>query len=61
MKRVLPKGSLVRTMTRAAVFDTSVWGDDADVFRGDRFIGDEGAKLYRELMVFGGGASACRK
>lgn len=48
-------------MTRAAVFDTSVWGDDADVFRGDRFIGDEGAKLYRELMVFGGGASACRK
>lgn len=61
VERPLPKGSLVRTMTRAAVFDKTIWGPDAKAFRGDRFVGEQGAKLYREEMVFGGGASACRQ
>jgi cytochrome P450 len=52
---VFPKGSLIRTMSRASAFDNRVWGDDADCFKGDRFLENE--DLYKEELFFGGGVS----
>lgn len=52
---VFPKGSLVRIMSRASAFDSSVWGDEPESWRGDRFLLNE--SLYKEIMVFGGGVS----
>ncbi|ETS74589.1 hypothetical protein PFICI_13073 [Pestalotiopsis fici W106-1] len=54
---VFPKGVLIRIMSRASSFDSSVWGDNADCFVGDRFLKNE--SLYREELFFGGGVSAC--
>ncbi|KKY21336.1 putative cytochrome p450 [Phaeomoniella chlamydospora] len=54
---LFPKGSLIRTMSRASAFDDRIWGADADCFKGDRFLLNE--NLYKEELFFGGGVSAC--
>lgn len=53
--KVFPKGVLIRIMSRASVFDPAVWGEDADCFKGDRFVKNE--DLYKEELFFGGGVS----
>ena len=54
-EQVFPKGSLVRIMSRASAFDAAVWGEDAECFKGNRFLLNEG--LYKEELFFGGGVS----
>ncbi|KAM0754375.1 cytochrome P450 [Meredithblackwellia eburnea MCA 4105] len=52
---IFPKGALIRTMSRAASFDVSVWGADADAWIGDRFV--KNTDLYGKELHFGGGVS----
>ncbi|KAK2047828.1 cytochrome P450 [Colletotrichum somersetense] len=55
-KYQLKKGSIVMTPIHLHNFDKAIWGNDADVFRPSRFLGEKGQpdkELVKHLNVFG--------
>ena len=55
----LKKGSRVIAPTRTLAIDPATWGEDAKVWKGDRFYGEEGRKKARDMAPYGGGSSVC--
>lgn len=64
---LLKKGSVVQIPARIMHNDSSIWGPDADIFNGRRFLSSSAQKFTREqkktqktgFIPFGGGVALC--
>ncbi|XP_043204025.1 cytochrome P450 2J4-like [Amphibalanus amphitrite] len=54
----IPAGAMVLADQHSLHHDPAVWGDP-DVFRPDRFLGEDGAKLREQVRAFGFGPRVC--
>lgn len=54
---VFRPGDILHSMGEAAGLDVGVYGDDARVWKGHRFVGDEGEGLLKYDLTFGTGRS----
>jgi hypothetical protein len=44
-------------MSRASSLDPRVYGEDAQMWKGHRFLEENGVDLYKQVLFFGGGVS----
>ncbi|KAL1704429.1 cytochrome P450 [Schizophyllum commune] len=58
---VVPKGTLIAIPLNVLQTDPAVFGDDADVFRAERWLerAEKGVRHKRELFAFGEGPRSC--
>ncbi|KAL1841100.1 hypothetical protein VTJ49DRAFT_7431 [Mycothermus thermophilus] len=55
----IPKGTQILIPTYSMANRADLWGDDADEFRPERWLGDDAVKPGFEFVPFGGGARQC--
>ncbi|EIW86397.1 cytochrome P450 [Coniophora puteana RWD-64-598 SS2] len=57
---IVPKGTILEMPVNVIHKDPAIWGDDADVFRPERWLQDKSRKLtVRDLLAFSSGPRAC--
>lgn len=54
---VFQPGDILHSMGEAAAMDTEVYGPDARVWKGHRFVGEKGERLLKYDLTFGTGRS----
>lgn len=57
--RCFPEGITVSGSPWVLHRSTALWGEDADEFKPERWLGDDGPRLERYFMPFGAGFMAC--